>query len=103
RAAAAEHGVAGAAAEHRADVGALAVLQQHDDDQHQAHHHVEHGEEDRHPEPSPASTMRANDSGSRLAPPTSAPSTSGCANSSAAFSGFTEPPYWMRIASAAAG
>ena len=37
----------------------------------------------------------------RLAPPTSAPSTSGWDMSSAAFSGFTEPPYWMRIASAA--
>ena len=39
---------------------------------------------------------------SRLAPPTSAPSMSGCAISSATLSGLTEPPYWMRIASPAA-
>ena len=40
-------------------------------------------------------------SGSRLAPPTSAPSMSGCAISSSTLSGLTEPPYWIRIASAA--
>ena len=33
-----------------------------------------------------------NDAGSSEAPPTRAPSTSGWASSSAAFSGFTEPP-----------
>ena len=39
-----------------------------------------------------AATSRARLSGSRLAPPTSAPSTSGCARISAALSGFTLPP-----------
>ena len=42
--------------------------------------------------PRAASTISANDAGSRLAPPTSAPSTSGSASSSAALSGFSEPP-----------
>ena len=40
----------------------------------------------------PAATIAAKDSGSRLAPPTSAPSTSGSASSSAALSAFTLPP-----------
>ena len=39
-----------------------------------------------------ASTIWAKSSGSRLAPPTSAPSMSGCAISSAALPGLTEPP-----------
>ena len=39
-----------------------------------------------------ASQISANDSTSSDAPPTSAPSTPGCARSSSAFSGFTEPP-----------
>ena len=38
--------------------------------------------------------------GIRLAPPTSAPSISGCDISAPAFSGFTLPPYWMRTRSA---
>src|SRR5262249_47257310 len=38
------------------------------------------------------STIAAKSRGSRLAPPTRAPSTSGCPTSSAAFSGLTEPP-----------
>ena len=37
----------------------------------------------------------------KLAPPTSAPSIFGRANSSAALSGLTLPPYWMRTASPA--
>ena len=41
--------------------------------------------------------MARKSSALRLAPPTSAPSTSGWDMSSAALSGFTEPPYWMRI------
>ena len=45
-------------------------------------------------------TIRANSSGSSEAPPTSAPSISGIAMSSAMFPGFTLPPYWMRMASA---
>src|SRR5438552_18675658 len=47
-------------------------------------------------------TMRANSSGSKLAPPTRAPSMSGSAISSAMLLGFTEPPYWIRAASATA-
>ena len=39
-----------------------------------------------------ALTIAANSVGSRLAPPTRAPSMSGCAISSAAFAGLTEPP-----------
>ena len=39
-----------------------------------------------------ASTIAANSAGSRLAPPTRAPSMSGWAISSAALSGLTEPP-----------
>ena len=45
-------------------------------------------------------TMRANSSGSRLAPPTRAPSMSGWAISSAMLPDFTQPPYWMRTAAA---
>ena len=40
----------------------------------------------------PAAQIAANDSSSSAAPPTSAPSTCGCASSSSAFSGLTEPP-----------
>ena len=49
----------------------------------------------------PSWTMRANSSGSRLAPPTSAPSMSGSAISSAMLAALTEPPYWIRTAAAA--
>ena len=48
-----------------------------------------------------AATICAKSSGSRLAPPTSAPSMSGWARISAALSGFTLPPYRMRTRSAA--
>jgi len=44
--------------------------------------------------------MSANSSGSRLAPPTSAPSISGWAMKSRMLPGFTLPPYWMRTPSA---
>src|SRR4051812_15368925 len=44
--------------------------------------------------------MAANSTGSRLAPPTSAPSTSGCSMISATFAAFTEPPYSTRTPSA---
>src|SRR6266446_4396582 len=47
--------------------------------------------------------MRAKSSAFKLAPPTSAPSMSGWPSRSAAFSGFTDPPYWIRTASATAG
>ena len=49
-------------------------------------------EDDERYERVPARQIAANDSTSSEAPPTSAPSTSGCPSSSAAFSGFTEPP-----------
>ena len=39
-----------------------------------------------------AATIAANSAGSRLAPPTSAPSTSGRPSSSAALAAFTLPP-----------
>src|SRR5512132_2684143 len=42
-------------------------------------------------------TINANSSGSRLAPPTSAPSMSGCAMNSRMLPGLTLPPYWTRI------
>ena len=44
-----------------------------------------------------ALAIATNLSASRLAPPTSSPSTSGQASSSPALSGVTEPPYWTRI------
>src|SRR5206468_2108202 len=45
-------------------------------------------------------TMRANSSGSRLAPPTSAPSMSGWAMKSRMLPALTLPPYWIRTAPA---
>ena len=48
------------------------------------------------------STMAANSSGWRLAPPTRAPSTSGLAMIDATLPDFTEPPYWIRTLSAVA-
>ena len=47
-----------------------------------------------------ALAISAKSRGSRLAPPTSAPSMSGSASSTAALEGFTLPPYWMRMRSA---
>src|SRR6266508_97885 len=49
-------------------------------------------EDDEHYEWIAAWQIAANDSTSRDAPPTRAPSTLGCPRSSAALSGFTEPP-----------
>src|SRR5699024_448735 len=46
------------------------------------------------------STSAMKDSDSRDAPPTSAPSICSCDMYSSTFAGFTEPPYWMRMASA---
>ncbi len=55
---------------------------------------VEHDERDGsgHQPADAARAIAAKLPGSRQAPPTSAPSTSGCASSSAALSGLTEPP-----------
>ena len=55
----------------------------------------DHQRDERQPRAAHRSAARqiaANDSASSEAPPTSAPSIAGCAISSAAFSGFTEPP-----------
>ncbi len=52
----------------------------------------ERDERERHVAAAAASHIAANESIASDAPPTSPPSTSGCANSSAAFSGLTEPP-----------
>src|SRR5262249_50771735 len=49
-----------------------------------------------------AAMIFRNESAFRQAPPTSAPSMSGCAVSSAAFSGLTLPPYRTRTAAATA-
>src|SRR5262249_55263996 len=45
------------------------------------------------PQEIPARTMARNVSACKLAPPTRAPSTSGCASRTAALSGLTLPPY----------
>src|SRR5439155_16408638 len=45
--------------------------------------------------------IRANSWGSRLAPPTRAPSISGCAMNSRTLPALTLPPYWIRTAWAA--
>ena len=52
----------------------------------------ERDERERHVAAAAASQIAANESIASDAPPTSPPSTAGCANSSAAFSGLTEPP-----------
>ena len=52
----------------------------------------DHQRDERDGQGDAARQIAANDSGSSEAPPTSAPSTSGWASSSAAFSGLTEPP-----------
>src|SRR3954451_4855751 len=64
---------------------------------------VEHDEADRRMGHGAAAVIAANDSGSSDAPPTSAPSTSGSASSPAGLSGFTEPPYRIRVRSACSG
>ena len=84
-----------AAAEAAAHAAALTGLEQDHEDQEDADDDVEDGDEG--DQRSAPFTMARKSSALRLAPPTSAPSTSGWAMSSAAFSGFTEPPYWIRI------
>ena len=76
------HGVAGA-------VGGQAEAVE-DHERQGGHRHARRPGRERHQ--GAASTIAAKSSGSRLAPPTSAPSTSGRASSSAALPGFTEPP-----------
>src|SRR5208283_1939866 len=104
RAAAPKHSRARATAENGADLRTLAPLQEHDHDENQAHHDMKHGQKDGHWGSSGPSkrTMREKLTGSRLAPPTSAPSMSCSAMRAYTLSGLTEPPYWMRIWAAAA-
>src|SRR5215211_1303963 len=52
----------------------------------------DHERDERRGHRTAARQIAANEPGSSEAPPTSAPSTSGSPSSSAAFSGFTEPP-----------
>ena len=79
RAAASEHRRTRAAAEHRAHFGALAPLQQNHGDQEDTNDDVQDGEGcDHWILWLWKCTMRAKASGSRLAPPTRAPSMSGC-------------------------
>src|SRR5262249_3281749 len=94
----AEEGLA-PSAEDGAHVGALARLEQDDDDQEEARQHVDRGDDvidqDACHLVSSAywyCTIRVNAAGSRLAPPTSAPSMWGSAMSASMLSGFTLPP-----------
>ena len=95
----AENGLAGAGAERRADLGALAGLQQHephdpatgqdvDDDQERVHHSPRAAA----PARAVFRTMAMKPGALRLAPPTSTPSISGSAASASALSAFTLPP-----------
>ena len=84
---------------------ALAALEQHDHDQEQAHEHVEHGEERSSRGPLPL--LEADDAGecSRARGSRRRPARRRCRaapSASSTLSGFTEPPYWIRIASPAA-
>src|SRR5438128_1243601 len=93
RAGGAEEAARGAAAEARAHVRALAVLEKHQADDRARHHHVQH---DRHVEPYvhlAALTISMKSFATSDAPPISPPSTSGMAKSAAAFCAFTLPPY----------
>ena len=110
-AARAERRLARAAAKRVGDVAALALLQQDDQHQHQADEHVERryagntaSALDRPVQRTAQTldytsrrrrlrvTISKNPRTSRLAPPTSAPSTSGCATRSLMLSGLTLPP-----------
>src|SRR5262249_37088954 len=91
-------GLAAAATEGAGPVGRVALLQEHDQNQKNANDNVE----DRNDRNHKYFTMAAKDAGSRLAPPTSAPSMSSFFINAEILSGLTLPPYRMRIASAAA-
>ena len=97
-----------AAAEDPPDALALLVLHEDEEDEQQRADHEQHEEHDsyqRHgTEPSYRSnrTMGTNVSAFSDAPPTRAPSMFGIFIRAAALSGFTEPPYWITSASAAA-
>src|SRR5260221_969015 len=105
RARGAEQAPRPAAAEGRAHVGALAVLQEHQHDDADRGEDVEHEDQRLHFQSAfqwaPAACQIAtNSSLTSDAPPTRPPSTFGIANNSAAFAAFTLPPY--RIGSCAA-
>src|SRR5205807_9021888 len=86
---------AAASAEHRSHLRAFAGLQQHDENQEHTSDQMNDGDDcdDHGRSYDRNSTIRAKDSTSKLAPPTSAPSTSGCAISESMLSGLTLPPY----------
>src|SRR6185295_3779091 len=93
RAGGAEEAARGAAAEARAHVGALAVLEKHQTDDRERDQHMHH---DRHVDPyihCAALTISMNSPAASEAPPISPPSTSGMAKIAAAFCAFTLPQY----------
>src|SRR5438105_8269387 len=97
RAGGAEEAPGSAAAEARAHVRALAVLEKHQADDRARHHHVQH---DRYVEPYvhlAALTISMKSFATSEAPPISPPSTSGWAKIAAAFCAFTLPPYRIRV------
>src|SRR5262249_12002305 len=96
-AACAECSLCAATAEGSGPVGALPLLEKHDENQKNANDNVKDGQQSDHM----YLTMVANDAGSRLAPPTSAPSMSSFFIRAEILSGFTLPPYRMRSASPA--
>src|SRR5690606_3005165 len=107
RAARAEHRAGGARAEAGAGGRASAALQQDQHDHGDRHQHVHHVE-DQHQHcqglayraAAAARAMARKSAATREAPPISPPSTSGCAHSAPALSGFTLPPYRMGSESA---
>src|SRR6185503_2351323 len=98
RAGGAEQAARGAAAEARAHVGALAVLEQHQADDGQRHQHVKHDQYVR-PEAhfAAAFTISRKSFATSDAPPIRPPSTSGMAKIAAAFCGLTLPPYRIEV------
>src|SRR5690606_23759747 len=100
----AEGAAALAAAEGRADAAGVALAEQHEHDQRHGVDHEHDGKNRKQGGVSggqchfislAASSIARRLSSSRLAPPTSTPSTSGCDISSSALSGLTLPPYRM--------
>ena len=104
----AEHRIA-RPAESGAHTAAFSRLEKYGEDQAKRHGHMQNGQYYRHfltlfmfvPELIRAARMISRKSSPfRLAPPMRPPSMSGCENSSAALSGFTLPPYKIRVSCA---
>ncbi len=74
----------------------LPVLQQDDADQEQADQYMNNNKRGRHRK----RTILSNEAAFNAAPPTGAPSISGCAMAVSILSGLTEPPYSIRTDSA---